>query len=155
MNACHPDKDAEVTAEEINFKTTDSSELFFKNVRKSEYTLEERKEAGLELYSQEDLLLRNQFKPVIIINWRSDMAFFYLQQENNSDSIYTLSIDGEPIVFNPQNQRNHAEFSRQLYNAILTKKEVSINNESFFESTEQINAFRRMFFDYLRLVDIR
>ncbi len=155
INACHPDKNAEVSAEEIDFKITDSSELFFKNVRKSEYTVEERKEAGLELYSRSDLLIQNQFKPIIIINWRTDRAFFYLQQEENSEATFTIQIAGEPVIFNAQNQQNHAEISRLIYNAILNEKEVMMNNELFFESAKQINDFRRMFFDYLRLVDIR
>ena len=95
------------------------------------------------------------FKPIIIINWRTDRAFFYLQQEENSEATFTIQIAGEPVIFNAQNQQNHAEISRLIYNAILNEKEVMMNNELFFESAKQINDFRRMFFDYLRLVDIR
>ncbi|WP_421874335.1 hypothetical protein [Marinoscillum sp.] len=155
LTACHPDKDKQVDSNELNFNTSDASELFFKNVRKSDYELEERQQAGLELYSKMGLKMANDMEPVIVLNWRSDLAYFYFNTNDSIETEMVFSIDSDRLVFEPGNHRNHAELARKLYNAVLSKQTILLNNQGFFESAEQANEFRRMFFDYLRLVDIR
>tara|TARA_Y100001949_G_C15971538_1_gene324111 strand:+ start:182 stop:688 length:507 start_codon:yes stop_codon:yes gene_type:complete len=154
--SCHPDKNKSIALDELSFKTTDASELYFKNVRQSDYQLEEKPEAGMNVFRLEGLTLAAILKPAIIINWRNDMAFFYFEQLSESEElILEISLDGQKKGFDLSNQQNHAELARQLYNAILENKKIDTPNESVFETAEDRETFRRMYFDYLRLVDIR
>lgn len=156
LTACHPDKNKTITSEELRFVTTDASEIYFKNVRQSDYQIEERPEAGMNLFSLDDLNLSNEMKPVIIVNWRADMAFFYFQQDSSREGSYLdLKIGTETYTYDLSNQKSHAELARVMYNSILSELPVMVADMPIFQKPEQRESFRRMYFDYLRLVDIR
>ena len=154
--SCHPDKNKTISRDELSFKTSDASELYFKNVRQSDYHIEERPEAGMNIFRLEEFTLAGKLQPAIIINWRNDMAFFYFEQESETqESNFEIDFQGEKRSFDLSNQKNHAELARQLYNAVLENKEMKVLDEVVFGSAEERETFRRMYFDYLRLVDIR
>lgn len=78
LSACNPNKNTRVNPESLTFQTTDSSKLFFKNVRSNYYDLEELSEAQLEVYRFKKRL-KQEDVPVIqlalVNNWRYDEAY--------------------------------------------------------------------------------
>jgi len=80
--SCQPYKDRRIDFEQLNFTTTDPSELFFKNVRQLYYEKEEWREAKLNVYRYKDLNLGEDYpiiNPAIVINWYSDEAYILLE----------------------------------------------------------------------------
>lgn len=159
---CHPDKNKLVQESEIQHRMTDASELYFKNIRKSSYTLEERKEAGMDLYSSEvfsDELL--PVEPTIVISWRSDMAFFFMEKEIQEDTVvFKVGLGSDhSITYTGSNQQEGLRLALNIYNALLQGEDISFLDGSewkpYFSTTEQSKAFRIMFFDFLRLVETR
>ena len=153
--ACHPDKTKTVDESEIRMQTTDASELYFKNVRQSEYVIEEMPDAGMNVFSRDQLKLVNGLQPVIILNWRNDMAFFFFKQPEDEETMILITINGEKFSLDLANQRNHLELGRKIYNATLNEEEILIGDKPIFSKPESKDSFCRMYFDYLRLVDIR
>jgi len=159
LGSCHPDKNKPVDLDELKFNTTDASELFFKNVRQSDYVLEENKKAGMNTYHCTDLADGNlQLEPFIIINWRNDQAFIFF--ETKSTELIDFIIADEHYSFDPSFQKNHAELAIHIYNAILSNQQVyfiAANNQQkeFFQTADQKNIYRKVIFDFLRLVELR
>ena len=161
---CHPEKHATVALDQISFKMTDASELFFKNIRKSEYQVDENTQAGIDSYLLKDLKTNYSGSsptliPNLLINWRQDMAYVMLSGDSEFDAD-TIIIDQEiTIVFDGSNIKEHAKTSIEIYNAILDGHSVEIISKGlktpFFESPDHQNDFRIVVFDYLRLVEIR
>lgn len=158
---CHPDKNKPVMPEEIRFEMTEASELFFKNVRKSAYEIEERRKAGMDLYTNPEFNQGSEFiRPVLIINWRMDRAYFFMEKDTATESI-SITIEGqpEPHIFSGTTQQEGVQLALEIYNAILAGNEVYVHENGerkpFFLNEASSEIFRIMFFDFLRLVEIR
>lgn len=158
--ACHPQKADLVNLDEIQFSTTDASELYFKNIRKSSYQLTEMKTAGMDVFNNIELLKSNlKFKPSLIINWRNDQSFIMFDQLE-ADRYGLIFGDDEVYEFRPAQQRYHAELAILIYNAILNQQEVLVADgnsslEPLFTNPTDSHNFRLVVFDFLRLVEIR
>ena len=87
--SCHPNKNKLIDLNDLKFKTTDASEIFFKNIRKSYYEIEEIPESGIEMYRlKSDKELSTPLKPFIVYNWRQDFASIMFETQGiNSESI--------------------------------------------------------------------
>lgn len=158
--SCHPEKEGKAELLEIQFSTTDASELFFKNVRKSYYFIEEMKTAGLEVYILKSSP-RGLLQPVIVLNWRADQAFIMLQPADTLDEELKIIIRGESIdslFFDGRDRGHHAQVALTIYNAILDKRKLSLmhkkNEYPLFTSRKEEEAFRITAFDFLRLTEV-
>ena len=161
---CHPDKSTPVLTEQITFRMTDASELFFKNIRRSEYEVVENAQAGIDTYVLNDLETHYSgssptLLPKLVINWRQDMAYVMLSSQP-LNAIDTLIIGQEnTVVFNESNIKDHAFTALKIYNAILESQPIEVlskgSRKPLFESLDYQNDFRIVVFDYLRLVEIR
>lgn len=162
LTFCHPKKNALAETDKLKFNTTDASELFFKNVRKSSYEEDEMKAAGMNVYRSADLK-DLVLAPQLIVNWRNDQAFILFTGDILSDkdelTFFVGDKNADSITFDASSQRNHATLAAEIYNAILRDELVNIEYSDsvmvFFISESQREAFRRMFFDYLRLTEQR
>ena len=83
------------------------------------------------------------------------MAFFFFKQPEDEETMILITINGEKFSLDLANQRNHLELGRKIYNATLNEEEILIGDKPIFSKPESKDSFRRMYFDYLRLVDIR
>ena len=165
--SCDPDRKKKVDSENLTFDTTDSSELFFKNIRRPYYDLEEKKEAGLEIFRLQERLIDNKQAIInlsIIFNWRNDTAFIYIEPNNlfidaSEFTIYWKSKQDEEGIyqFTEGNRDTHFTFAAQLYNSILAEHQLFYkkNNVIFplLDNELERDVFRVTMFDYLRLVN--
>ncbi len=148
----------EVSTEEgvLSRKTRDDTELFFKNLRQSEYELTEMKEAGLNIFKHKEAGDRT----FVTLNhhWRDDLASLMVNLPEgfdgkllitNRDSSWTLDFFG-------QNIQEHIELSLGIYRALEAGGSISINdgnNESanLFEDENSRKAYETTIKDYLML----
>ena len=83
--ACGPAAESPAAAAETQFRTTQPSHLYFKNIRSSRYQQETQADSRLDLYqlrASADTEQRPILHPVIVDNWMADEA--YLQLEPNA-----------------------------------------------------------------------
>lgn len=158
LSACHPDRNKAISYDEIRFGTTDASEIYFKNVRKSVYREESLPDAGLNIYRNPKL--ENDpiwLEPIIVVNWRTDQAFILIEADTIDDPLsFHISGDNPKLLtFDKSNHQKQAQFCIGIYNAILSGDSISYNQETFLGKTEHREIFRKMVFDWLRLVEIR
>jgi hypothetical protein len=96
------------------YSTTDASELFFKNIRKSEYLLTENKTAGLDIYvnkSHDDSeLIRTQ----LIHNWRLDKAYIMLSVKDRDLPIKFIIDQKDTLIFDGSSMENHRMIAQGL-----------------------------------------
>lgn len=157
--ACHPDKLVPIEVEELRYRTSDASELYFKNIRQSNYQVELRKEAGINLYRPNDPETENLvLKPVLLINWRHDMAYLILESDQNPETLRVV-LGSDTVTYESGNPKQNTQLATQIYNAILLDQEVRIFSngkmENLFSEATQKDPFRTTMFDFFRLVDLR
>ena len=161
---CNVDRGKKVDAQLLDFETSDRAEMFFKNMRQSNYVTEEDKNAGVYMYTHLDLVgdTSAAFVPTIVFNWRHDRAYIMLNWAEDfahlTEVTVTATSDSLPeaqIKFYQGNMRDHVDFSAGLYNAISDNRELRIQHNGserpLFVSQQQQEAFRVTFYDYLRL----
>jgi hypothetical protein len=159
LAACHPDKKKPILVEKPAFNTSDASELFFKNVRQSEYNLKENKTAGINIFTHQDLDSSWIVTPQIIHNWRTDKAYVMLRWHTDITIPVTLKVNQQEIEFTGSPIGNHNLIAGHIYNAILSQEEVLIQQSAnwipLFDSPKKEEVFRITLFDFYRLVDLR
>lgn len=164
--SCNPVKDKQVDQTTIDFKTDDSSKLFFKNVRRNYYDVEVMEEAKLEIYRFKERIIDSD-KPAInlsiVNNWRYDEAYVLLEPNEPIGSIQDIKLewqneDGTSGVLNFEggNKTDQLMFASELYKQIqdgstfwLVSAEDRI---SLLDDNKSREAFRITMFDYYRLV---
>lgn len=162
--SCHPDKHKPVESEDMRFTTTDASEMYFKNIRQSSYLVEQKPEAGINIYRNKDFR-KNEIwlEPILVINWRNDQAFLLMEekQEESTDevSFSRTSSKNELLTFDKSHHKNHTEFALLVYNSLLNGDTVLYHSEGeaipLLQNDIQRTAFRKVVFDWLRIVEIR
>ncbi len=117
---------------EFSNSTTDASELFFNNMRKSYYAVQEMKDAGMNIYLNKDFNQEDAISMSIIHNWRNDEASVMLDIKGidlpanflvGSNPIQTVSFEGRSID-------EHIEVAIELYKAIINSEDLSIRSDS-------------------------
>jgi hypothetical protein len=164
--ACNPDKQTQVDQSEITFKTTDSSKLYFKNIRQSYYDLEEMEAAKLEIFRFKKRAQGDE-RPVInlsiVNNWRYDEAYILLEPnelvQQDTLKVRWKSADGlktDSIIYSRGNKTDIVKFADQVYQQIQSKSEFEIelegNWKQFLNESLDREAFRITMFDYYKLV---
>lgn len=167
--SCTLDKEKEVDREKFTFTTGDDTKLFFKNMRASDYKVEEKKETRWEIYRHEDLYEDQDslgLNIAIIINIMQDQAYLYVEPgEKLKDldplviyALDTVSKKSDTISLDIPNREGMLEFASQVYDALRAKKnlKVLLDNEQIpiLEDQEKREAFTKTMADYYRLVRI-
>jgi hypothetical protein len=160
----HKKKDLEASP----YRTSDSSRLFFKNVRQIFYDKQVIEAAQLEQYRIKERLTSTE-KPLlnlcIINNWKFDEAYILLEPNEllaDSDSLYIHWSDpalGESgtWAFGFGNKDVHYQLASGIYQGLLSEFSFSITygeqTTPLFASPEEREPFRKTMYDFYRLVE--
>lgn len=169
FTACKTDKNKAVERDKFSFKTGDDTEIFFKNLRASDYEKEEKKTPRWDIYRHEDLYSDTTGYAIniaIVVNIIEDEAYILLEPGEilaGQDQIFVYwsnksnSESGE-IVLQQQNKESMLEFASQLFEAMREGKSLILKTgEEFipvFEDEKRRKAFMKTMADYFRLTRI-
>lgn len=166
--SCQIDKGKQVDRDKFDFKTGDDTELFFKNVRQSYYTLEENKQAKFNLFRFEStprVTDRPQLTPTIVINYLKDEAYVMIEPNAFFEDYQPITFQWQDsalqtgeITLPAYNREAMLEFSTQVYEAILKNHDftVLLNEERYdiLTDSKEREAFRVVMSDYYRLTRV-
>lgn len=147
---------------ELSFQTRDDSELWFKNIRQSNYDLQEEKEARINIFRHKKRDENDNLNVAIAHNWVNDMAFIMLEwddklSEKNSFEVFSAN-NGPSLPYTPGNVRQQTEFSRKVYNLSQDSEFLYTLHEGdtirFLSTARQRDAFQTTMEDYFRLIGI-
>lgn len=168
LAACHTKQRDSTNVGETSFKTTDSSLLFFKNLRQSYYEKEENIVAKADIYRKED---RNKDQTAAVINlaivhhWRNEKAYLMVEPSELLASEVRLavawhSIDGKEqgtYFFDFGDMEMHRKFATAIYESIEAKHTLTVKSANqwlqLMPTEEEKDAFRTTVIDYLALVN--
>jgi len=157
--SCVPDKNEPVDISMLKFHTTDASEMFFKNLRQSDYDVENKSDAGINVYRHKKLFNSDvELKPSLVHNWRTDNAYLIFDKLDY-DQILVI-IENDTIPFELTNHSNHAQLALTIYNSIVSSQSVLLEKSNnmfypFFKDPEGKQYFRIAVYDFLRMVEIK
>ncbi|MEQ8360708.1 MAG: hypothetical protein RH860_14550 [Cytophagales bacterium] len=167
LTSCNPDKNRIVNRNEPNFKTTDASRLFFKNIRLLYYDLEEKNEGKIQVLKP-GRRIEDSSKAIInvyiINNWFQDRAYPMISLSPYFNDIDTLKIEvikangsTELLEFNKLSSMNEQfYFATAIYEGLLRNYSFRLLNKdkALFTNSDQREAFRITMVDFYRLVGI-
>ena len=163
---CQIDSKEKIDQKDLNFSTTDDSELFFKNVRQLYYDLEEIPAANLNVYRIKERTKESDYPLVnlaIVWNWLKYEAYIIIEPnelitESDSVTILWSSRDSDvsgTINYELGNSQAQLTIAKELYNGIISDHtfEISLGNsrKPFLDSARDREAFRKTMADYFRL----
>jgi hypothetical protein len=155
--ACHPDQNRAIDLNDFRMKTSDGSRLYFDNVRKSNYNIEELAQAGINIYSLKSVT-DTTLTAKIIHNWRMDQAYLQFAHINpTSNTLSYLNQENVKVTMSVRdlNFKEQTKNALAVYNLILANslifKDPQMTDTLIFDK----EGFRITCFDYLRLTDNR
>ncbi|MCR9099893.1 MAG: hypothetical protein NXI25_08075 [bacterium] len=167
--ACSPDStERQMGTGDRRFRTTPPSLLYFKNMRSTQYTVEEQPKSRIELYRLnrfETVTRRPALYPVIANNWLEDEAYLFLQPndwEAGFLSPLTLSQDtswsSEVLQLQPPTPVQQYELGLRLYESLKRGEAwyAAATDSTFaplFEDGDERSYFLMTVRDYLQLTD--
>ena len=156
-------KRANNSGDDLTFRMTSSSRLYFLNVRAIKYDRESRSDAGMVLFrhgkrevSEADPLL----DLVIILNSQKDEAYLYLEPGNIDWPLeIRASQEGKEEIFHLQNT-NNAEFLayvRELQPWIIADASFEVKKDAawtpIWSKPKEKEALKTILEDYFRLIN--
>ena len=167
--ACQPTDPESISIEDIDFGTTDDSELFFKNVRQSYYDKQEVEAAGMDVFRMSDRNLTADYPLIhlaIAYNWRNDQAFLMVEPNEyiaDPEGFRLLSIaptgnDTTVINYAMGNMKDQVAFAHQLFRAIGGDAQLYIDVDDkaiqVFDKFEDREVIRKTILDYYKLIGL-
>lgn len=147
----------------VGFTTTESSELYFKNVRSFYYQTADEGEGIFEVYRLESLFSTPGHKLPFALynNWRSNEAFVRL------DTAFIKVADYDFIVIDSSNVRmdtllfpemtNESQylFAKEVYKNLDSGRKVGFyrSDSTYWMLESTANSVKRTLTDYFRLLD--
>jgi hypothetical protein len=167
--ACSPDEtERQQGTGDRRFRTTPPSLLYFKNMRSTQYRVEEQAKSRIELYRLnkfEEVEQRPVLYPVIANNWLEDEAYLFLRPNAWVAAFHdplTLSQDSswsaQNIQLQPPTPVEQYELSMQLYESLKRGESwyVAAADSTFaplFAEGDERALFLTTVRDYLKLTD--
>lgn len=153
------------SGEDLSFRMTSSSRIYFLNVRVLKYDRESRLDAGMLLFRHGKRAISNTepvLDLVIILNNPKDEAYLYLEPMNVDWPLeIRASKDGKEKVFQFQNG-NNSEFLgyvRQLEPWIANDAQFELKVDSswipIWSTPKEKEAIKTIIEDYFRLINER
>ncbi len=156
--SCVLNQEETVDLDNFNFKTTDSSEIFFKNVRQSAYSMEEMKAAKMNVFKLAKLS-EAKVRPSIVHHWLVDEASLLLEFDSAISSPVVLIAGPDPvdsITFTGNNRLDHLKTANFLFEAATDSLQVfAADIELLPPGSTERKLFRILMNDYYRLVDLK
>ncbi|MEJ2003618.1 MAG: hypothetical protein P8X57_01345 [Cyclobacteriaceae bacterium] len=167
MTGCSIDKDKAVDRERFTFKIGDDTLLFFKNIRQSDYDLEDNEAAKLRVYRHEKRPVDDSIpylSPAIVISILRDEAYILLEPSTilmDEDTLQVALVKdaaADTISIQTMNRENNLEFASRLYEHLQQAGSfyIRVNGkfEPFLTDNEIRESFRVTLADYYRLTRI-
>ncbi|MEH0156994.1 hypothetical protein V6R21_22895 [Limibacter armeniacum] len=170
VGACNVDKEKKVDPNiEVDFKTTEQSKMFFNNVRKLSYDIEEDKNTDRLFYrineriTDDDQLLLNL---CIVQDPKIDAVYLMLEPSKKIDVTKGIKLkwesnDGKSEGIYEYEQGNvHEQFSflTEIYNGLIEQRSFYFVEDGqeipILDAENEREAFRKTMMDYYRLVNI-
>ena len=168
LSACTIDQNKTVDRSKFLFKTYDDTELFFKNVRQSEYDLEALGAANINVFR---INQRNSYKNqphigiAIVMNWLQDEAYILIEPNallNDEEHLHLISKDSagmlNDIRLEGRGKEAMLEFATQIYEGIQQQQQFDIvldpQRYPFLKEKKDRDAFRKTMSDYYRLTRV-
>ena len=134
-------EDRPIKIETADFRMPENEEIYFKNIRSFYYSLEEREDAGFNLYRLKKRridTLNPNFQLAIVQNWRQDQAYIIFETNDAWEKPDTMQLavsDGnnhDTIRISTWNSIEQYFFSAHLYMALREKEntyQLLVNNK--------------------------
>jgi hypothetical protein len=163
--ACDSDTKKRVNRENLHFATTDDAELFFRNLRRTEYDYQNLKAAKLDIFRHQDRTQEADYPlliPALVVNWRYDEAYIVLEANELLGDVRPLIVkwqdrqqqEGEYIL-ESNNKMEQLRFASRLYEGIQQGQLFFLPTDSvqlpFMDKPADRKVFRTTLFDYYRL----
>ncbi len=148
----------------ISFGTTESAELYFKNVRAFYYATSEEGGGIMDVYRMNTLFedsIGNFLPFAFYNNWRSNEAFVridtnYILKKNYSYVILdSAGVKRDSLAFPAMYNESQFEFARTIYQGLNRKYRIALvsgKNEPHWLTESNIKATKMTLKDYFRLV---
>ena len=156
-------KRANNSGDDLTFRMTSSSRLYFLNVRALKYDRESRSDAGMLLFRHGKREIPDSnpsLDLVIILNSQKDEAYLYLKPINMDWPLeIRASKDGKQHVFQFQNSNNSdfLNYVRDLEPWIIDDAKFELKKDSTWTSIwakpKEKEALKAILEDYFRLIN--
>lgn len=158
--SCVLNTNEKVDLTDFDYSTTDDAELFFKNIRQSEYDLEEMKEAQMNIFTLKGRKQEAPIWPTIIHNWSLDQATIWLQVDSSLQRPIEILIKTggaeENLFFEGESRQEHLIVANKLFEATLDSAQVFVNGQEVMDITSSYRSdYRIVMNDYYRLVGLK
>ncbi|MCC5943676.1 MAG: hypothetical protein JJT94_01975 [Bernardetiaceae bacterium] len=176
ITACNPDKEKKINPEDVRFRSTYQSRLFFKNTRSLSYNVEELSQLKWEIFRYQDRSLDSTkaiINLAIVNDWKEERAYIIVEPndfiKNKADKLElknleilwkdnTLGIQGRIPYPMRAPKEEQFEFAARVYNLIVEGRELYIcigeTEYPFLHQKNEAEAFRITLMDFYRLVMI-
>jgi hypothetical protein len=167
--SCHAKQDRKGSSEVVHFKTTDSSVLFFKNLRQSYYDKQENNVAKADIYRDPERS-KDQTKPIInlaiVHHWRNETAYIMVEPNELLINEIRLEIkwqssknqDKGIYVFDFGDMEMQHKFATSLYESIQRQHFLKVKSNGkwldLLSKEDEKEVFRKTMLDYLRLTNL-
>ncbi|BDD00422.1 hypothetical protein PEPS_27020 [Persicobacter psychrovividus] len=162
-------KTREVNIDRLAFDTNDATVLFFKNVRRAYYTMEDRQDAKAHIFrlqDWEDLDQPTHLQTAIIHQWTLGKAYVFLESKHGIDVSKPFQVNWQKAQTNEQgileytvgNAQEQAIFLTKLYQLLQQEASLTVDidqkKEPLFGSKDGQDLFRKTMIDYYRLIQM-
>jgi len=162
--ACATGTSRLIEEEKLNFNYTDDAYLFFRNMRQTNYSINNMQEKDLRLYTHDDYAEETPLKATIVVSWKANNAFAIMQLKDsvsNQDSQFYFQKNGEKKEIKFPNLRRQGELVvlTKLYNHLLQEDTLFVKRkvqklEPLFIDQDSREAFRVSMYDFYRLTGV-
>ncbi len=170
LTACYAPEPQKEFKGKKQFRTTDPSRLYFKNMRSAYYYRSRRPNSKKDIYK-----LRKASKefdrpllyPVIINDWLNDEAFVFIEKNNfkdfHTDSLIVqwqeADTTGTFFMTTPTKEAQYA-FAGEIYDALTKGKSLEMKTKnggfvSIFQRQQDAMNFVIVMRDYYRLTEVK
>lgn len=148
----------------ISFETSESAELYFKNVRSFYYDVSLEGEGVFDAYRLSALLEEKQEASLVFViynNWRQNLAFIRIDtsrlKTNPVNHLVSLSVDGtiDTLLLPDHINESQYTFAKNVYLATQRKNRIALitENDSLWISESGAVNLRKTLRDYFKLID--
>lgn len=150
---------------EVKLSTLESSELYFRNVRANSYYLRGRSPEGVAIYELKSFEIDSNYNtltPLIVDNWRQNLAYLQLEPNFDAENYWLIFENGQQVdsLFESFPKRvQQFELALRILNAIEAGEEIYLSKENetripLFSSEKRKKRFLIVLRDYFRLVNV-
>ena len=166
---CTVDSKKIINPHKPQYKITDPSELFFKNVRALYYNREENQTAKLEVFRIKNGAESNDstvLNLAIVLNWRFDEAYILIEPGKILDDVKSVTLlwedesegAGESAEFTLGDKNSQFTLASIIYGHILKGHHLYYLKKGkkwpLLKSKKAREAFRITMFDFYNLVEL-